>query len=204
MQDLSEDSFYCYPGTDVLINLQGERDPEKLASVERLFSGARLADLYRKPCPGRFDLKHLQKIHHYLFQDIYPWAGQLRRVDISKGFLFCHVAYIEHEANKLFAWLKEQKFFRGLGFDELMDKASHLFSEINALHPFRDGNGRTQREFLRELLLRTGYEVRYSMLKDPSLMIRASVAACNGDESLMRQLFCACTVKRGTRVPQNS
>lgn len=182
----------CYPGTDVLVNLLDERDPERLSRIERIFTAARIADLLKKPVRGNFDLEHLKRIHRCIFQDVYPWAGEIRTVDISKGFRFCHAAYIEKEARRLFSRLQEriEKGVRDTG--EAVELAAHALSEINAIHPFRDGNGRAQREFVREMLLKLGFTVEYSRA-DPSLMLKASIASFMGDEGPMRGLFRACT-----------
>lgn len=182
----------CYPGTDVLVNLLDERDPERLSRIERIFTAARIADLLKKPVRGNFDLEHLKRIHRCIFQDVYPWAGEIRTVDISKGFRFCHAAYIEKEARRLFSRLQEriEKGVRDTG--EAVELAAHALSEINAIHPFRDGNGRAQREFVREMLLKLGFTVEYSRA-DPSLMLKASIASFMGDEGPMRGLFRVCT-----------
>lgn len=184
----------CYPGTDVLVNLLDERDPERLSRIERIFTAARIADLLKKPVRGNFDLEQLKRIHRCIFQDVYPWAGEIRTVDISKGFRFCHAAYIEKEARRLFSRLHEriEKGVRDTG--EAVELAAHVLSEINAIHPFRDGNGRAQREFVREMLLKLGFTVEYSRA-DPSLMLKASIASFMGDEGPMRGLFRACTFK---------
>lgn len=184
----------CYPGTDVLVNLLDERDSERFARAERLFTAARIADLLKHPIHGSFDLEHLKKIHHYIFQDIYPWAGQIRLVDISKGVRFCHAVYIEKEARKLFASLACALEKGVPDMDSAVKLAAHTLSEINAIHPFRDGNGRTQREFVREMMLKLGYTVEYSRVV-PTLMLKVSIASFLGDETLMAGLFRACTFK---------
>ena len=152
------------------------------------------AEDVKKPVRGNFDLEHLKRIHRCIFQDVYPWAGEIRTVDISKGFRFCHAAYIEKEARRLFSRLHEriEKGVRDTG--EAVELAAHALSEINAIHPFRDGNGRAQREFVREMLLKLGFTVEYSRA-DPSLMLKASIALFMGDEGPMRGLFRACTFK---------
>jgi cell filamentation protein len=187
----------CYPGTEVLVNLLDERDPERLARIERIFTAARIADLLKKPVRGNFDLEHLKKIHRCIFQDVYPWAGCIRTVDISKGFRFCHAAYIEAEAGRLFGWLRGRMEKGAASTDEAVELAAHVISEINAIHPFRDGNGRAQREFVREMLLKLGYAVEYSRA-EPGLMLKASIKSFMGDEGPMRELFRACTFKKDT------
>ncbi|MBQ9275906.1 MAG: Fic family protein [Succinivibrio sp.] len=193
MDASEQDYIYCYRGTEILINKYQEKDPEKLKKLERLLTGARLIDLLKNPMPGEFELSHLRAIHRYIFQDLYEWAGELRRVDISKASLFCHASYIEKEAAKLFVQLKKDRYLHDLPFRELCAKAAFYLGEINAIHPFRDGNGRAQREFIRELLLSAGYSVDYTRCRS-GLMFEASVASFQGDYQLMMQLFEQCTV----------
>lgn len=95
----------------------------------------RLNDLFEEPILGRFDLMHLQQIHHYLFQDIYTWAGEIRTVDIAKSNLFCKVQFIIPQAEKLFAELRSDAYLKNLTRDEFVKKCAYYFSEINALHP---------------------------------------------------------------------
>src|SRR5882672_2586052 len=90
---------YVYPGTNVLRNLRDIRDPDRLAKFEMDMTTRRVDELSRDPRPGRFDSAHLQGIHHYIFQDVYPWAGELRTVNIGKsGDLF---ALKEHIVSNL-------------------------------------------------------------------------------------------------------
>ncbi len=187
------DLIYCYPGSDTLINLLDLRDPEQLKQAERTLSAARLIELYKKPLPGDFDLTHLQRIHHYIFQDIYAWAGELRRIEIAKGLFFCRSAYIVNQAQKLFAKLSAEHCLQRCPESELAGRAAYYLSEINAIHPFRDGNGRAQREFIREMLAKRGIKVDYSRT-EPQRMTEASIASFGGDYSLMEALFKQCIV----------
>ena len=109
MEASTFDEVYCYKNSEILKNNFNETDPQILSQYERLFTGARLVDLIKKPLEGNFDLNHLKKIHHYIFQDVYPWAGELRRVNISKEILFCDVNYIQPEIEKIFEKVKEPK-----------------------------------------------------------------------------------------------
>ncbi len=189
-----QDNIYCFPGTDILRNIYTERDPENLEKLERMLSGARLVDLLKKPIKGHFDVKHLKKIHHYLFQDIYSWAGKFRICDISKGVHFCKAEFIEKELGKLFAKLKEENYLENLNEEALFSRAAFYLGEINAIHPFRDGNGRTQREFIRELMLARGYKLDYSRC-DPKMMLSASIDSFAGDNTLMIELIKICTIR---------
>jgi cell filamentation protein len=181
-QQDSIDPIYCYPGIDVLKNKLGIKDKAQLKIVERKLTMLRIHDLIQNPIYGKFDLEHLKSIHKYIFQDIYSWAGELRTVDIGKGNMFCHVAYIEMQVNSLFNKLKQENFLRGLSINAFAKRAAYYFAEINALHPFREGNGRVQREFIRTLALLNGYTIRYSTIT-PNRMLYACVESfmCNYD-----------------------
>lgn len=192
MSDSTADSVYCYPHSEILKNNYGEKDPARLEKIERMLTGARLIDLYRRPLRGRFDLRHLQAVHHYLFQDLFSWAGKLRTVEIAKGYFFCRCEYIEREIKRLLRQLKAEGYLRQLARDRLPERLGYYLAEINAVHPFRDGNGRTQREFIRELSLTCGARVDYSRVP-PETMRDASIAAFNGDYAPMTALFRRCT-----------
>lgn len=185
------DLIYCYPGSDVLINRLSLQDPQLLNQAERTLSAARLIELYKTPIPGSFDVAHLQAIHHYIFQDIYSWAGQFRRIEIAKGLFFCRAAYIRPQLEKLMDKLRAEDLLRTCPQDKLAFKAAYYLSEINAIHPFRDGNGRAQREFIRQLLARRGVKVNYAGV-EPERMREASIASFGGDYSLMEKLFLQC------------
>ena len=195
MEASSFDTVYCYPGTEVLINNFGEHDPKVLSQLERMCTAARIVDLLKKPVSGNFDLTHLKKIHHYIFQDIYSWAGQFRMVNISKELLFCDVNFIEKELNKLFLKLKGENYLKDCSEDNIAAKAAYYLGEINSIHHFREGNGRTQREFIRELLLPTGFYVDYSRC-NAKMMLYASINAFAGDYTLMTELFDKCIVRK--------
>ena len=159
------DDGYVYPGGDVLINRFGIRDEGRLAEVERAISGVRYAELEERPIPGGFDLDHLRAIHRHLFGDIYPWAGKIRtRGFLSKGgSIFCLPEFIPSYAEELFGNLAKERHLQGLGREAFVERMAFYIAEINALHPFREGNGRTQRAFANQLARNAGWELN---LKD--------------------------------------
>ena len=182
------DRIYCYPGSDVLINKLNIHDAVKLQEAERKLTMLRLIDLLDKPVAGKFDFKHLQNIHKYIFQDIYPWAGKIRSVDIAKSNMFCKVQFIETQADEIFGKLKNDYYLEGLSKEKFVKKAAYYFSEINALHPFREGNGRTQREFIRQLAYRSGYILHFSAVSEQE-MVQASIDSFVCDYKKMEALF---------------
>ncbi|WP_336992466.1 Fic/DOC family protein [Bacillus toyonensis] len=140
------------------------QDNDLLKSFETIMTGVRIAELQANPITGNFDLKHLQEIHKYIFQDVYPFAGKLREENIAKGsFQFAHASFLKDQATELFKQLKDENTLKGLKIDEFSNRAAHYMAEINVLHPFREGNGRTQREFIRCLALSNGYSLEWGL-----------------------------------------
>lgn len=182
------DSVYCYPETDILINKLNIHDDSILQEAERELTSRRLVQLADHPINGRFDYSHLKRIHRFIFQDVYAWAGQERTVDIAKTNMFCNVKFIDTQAEEIFGRLKQEKLLKGLEREAFIERVSYFWGEINALHPFREGNGRTQREFIRELAIRAGYDIDYATISEQE-MILASIDsfACNYDR--LRELF---------------
>ena len=112
-----------------------------------------------------YDYAYLKYIHGVLFGDIYAWAGKERTIDLSKqDTRFCTVMRIETEANKIFSNLKNQNYFIEVPEDELIVQAANLYSELNAIHPFRDGNGRSQRILFEQIFLHCGYSISWGFI----------------------------------------
>jgi cell filamentation protein len=137
---------YCYPGTTVLRNIQDIRDQASLDKFEAAITAQR-AD---EPLPaGRMSVTHYKAIHHHLFQDVYVWAGRFRSVRIYKdGSAFCFPENIEEQMRRLFASLADRRSLRGLSYGQFAAAAASFLSTLIAVHPFREGNGRTQTTFL--------------------------------------------------------
>ena len=189
------DELYCYPGSNVLKNKMGIRDIEQLHKVERKMTMLRILELLDNPVKGAFDLKHLQAIHAYIFQDMYDWAGELRKVDIVKGNMFCNAMFLSGQAEKIFGKLKTENYLYGLEKNDFAIRLAYYFSEINALHPFREGNGRSQREFIRCLALHNGYVINFvNVSKDE--MLEASRQSFLCEYGAMERLFRKCLKNR--------
>lgn len=168
------DNIYCYPNSNILVNKLGIHDLDLLNQAERLLSSRRLLQLQDHPISGSYDYQHLKNIHAYIFQDIYDWAGKERTVDIAKGNMFCNARFLPEQANQIFAQLHSEDLLKNLPYHEFIKRLSFFFGEINALHPFREGNGRTQREFFRILSLNAGYSVDYTKITNEE-MLTASI-----------------------------
>jgi cell filamentation protein len=176
---------YVYPGTDVLRNAPGIRDPDELRAVEADLTQSRASRFADTPLPGRYDLAHLQDFHRALFEGLYEWAGELRTVAIAKSELFCLPQHIHTYGHDIFTRLAREDRLRGLDRDRFLDRLAHYLGEINALHPFREGNGRTQRAFLGQLAREAGYRIHWQHI-DPDRNIEISIAAMRGDEKPLR------------------
>jgi len=170
MSRYDADDVYCIPGTAVLKNKAGITDQEQLDEFEGDFTAIRLLELTQNPVEGSFDLAHLCKIHQYLFQDVYEWAGEVRTVDIIRGdSRFCNVRHIQSYSNTVFSALAAEKYLVNLKPKVFANRLAHYLSEINAIHPFREGNGRVQRLFISQLAKQTGYSLDYSALDQAEL-----------------------------------
>lgn len=191
------DELYCYPGSNVLKNKMGIRDMEQLHEMERKLTMLRILELLDKPVRGTFDLKHLQAVYAYIFQDVYDWAGELRKVDIAKGNMFCNAMFLSGQAEEIFGKLKAENYLHGLEEDGFAIRLAYYFSEINALHPFREGNGRSQREFIRCLALHNGYVINF-VNADKDEMLEASRESFLCEYGAMERLFRKCLKKQVT------
>ena len=146
--------------------------------------------LYNRPIAERFNLDTLCKIHKIIFDDIYGWAGQIRQGDfLSKGnSIFCRGQYIKENANTIMANLFKEKFLQGLNKIKFVERMSFYMGEINALHPFREGNGRASREFFRQLSLKANYTLDFRKTNNEKLLV-ADIEAFNGQyENLIKIL----------------
>jgi cell filamentation protein len=180
---------YVDPRSGVLHNRLGITDPAELARVEARLAAGREATLFRdRPDLGRYDLAHLQAIHRHLFGQIYDWAGQLRTVNMSKGdTLFALAEWIEPQGRQLFDDLARRRHLRGLDRDQFVTGAGQFLSDLNALHPFREGNGRTQRVFLQLVANQAGWQLAWGRI-DPAENNAASAQAM-GDRNAFRPLL---------------
>jgi cell filamentation protein len=186
------DQRYCYPHSSVLINKLGIEDAEKLHIAEREITSLRIANAKINVIKGKFDLLHLKKIHKYVFGDIYEWAGEIRWVNIAKGNIFCNYEFIETNADSLFNRLRSENYLLDTSKEEIPFRLSYYLSEINVLHPFREGNGRVQRLFIEYLAENAGYSVDFSQVTDKQ-MIEASAASFLCDYTKMNELFLTIT-----------
>jgi cell filamentation protein, protein adenylyltransferase len=185
-----ENDPYCYPGSTTLINLLGLRDDESLGDAERDLTLAAAMAIDFVPPP--YDLPYLQTIHRHLFGEVYEWAGQLRAVDISKDTTrFCTASRIQPEADKLFRVMRDLNWFEGLSRTDLITHVAEIFGDFNVVHPFREGNGRTQRILFDQMVINAGYEISWADVGAKE-WIAANVAAYQVDYGPLAAIFDRC------------
>lgn len=179
----------CYENTTCLINKFDIRDEDKLKELEANITFAKATILENNPVSDKFDLEHYMAIHRFLFEDIYDWAGTFRKVDMSKkGTSFCSADQLETTAHNCFKRLLDNNLFSNLDREQFVDAIVDFYRVTNMLHPFREGNGRTQRIFISQLIRYIGYEFDFSDIDSDELMI-ATIKSANGVTDFLRQLF---------------
>ena len=125
----------------------------------------------------------------FIFSDLYDWAGEVRTVDISKkGTTFTLAADIERQAKLIFKRLGQLNYFKGLSRNELVEEIVDFYCVTNALHPFREGNGRTQRAFLTQLIRNAGYDISFADM-DTELLMIATIQSAQGVTDMLKQIF---------------
>ena len=185
---LDNKGIYCYKDSDVLINKLNIQDAEMFFKIERLYSGMRQTELNLKPLKGNLDFEHLKAIHRYLFQDLFYWAGCVRTVAIAKQNMFCLPQFIDACAKDIFAKLRNDNYYVGYSTEEFIDAITELFADINALHPFREGNGRAQREFIKYVACKNGYGLDWSVVSSEE-NIEASFESTNGNNTKLHAII---------------
>lgn len=164
-------SIYCYPDSSVLKNKLDIRDPVLLRKVEADLSSARQAEIFRTPVVGRFTATHLCNIHRKLLGDVYSFAGHFRREDIAKGpTRFVTYSQIKEKLQKLLGQLQQEKWLENVPFEAFAARSAYYMAELNYIHPFREGNGRAIREFMRLLFLHNGYVVQWDAVDVEALL----------------------------------
>jgi cell filamentation protein, protein adenylyltransferase len=179
---------YSDPVAGVLYNKLGLGTAAELEAAEREITHAALILLDESPVSPSYDLPHLREIHKRIFGDIYEWAGQIRTVAIAKGAVFCLPQYIDSSAAVIFRELRDEDCLRGLRRDAFVGRLAHFLGEVNALHPFREGNGRAQRAFFGQLARDAGFTLAWQHL-DPVRNVEASAAIMRGDPEPMREML---------------
>ena len=164
----------------VLKNLAGYTDREKLDKFERIQATKAILNLRGNPVKGCFDATHLKEIHARIFQNIYPWAGEFRQVNLrrSASYYFAMVQFMETNLKSTLAKLAAENHLKGLDAAAFASSAAYYLGELNTIHPFREGNGRTQRELIRELAAESGHRINWNRVTRAK-MVDASIESHN-------------------------
>lgn len=193
---------YCYPGTDVLINKGEYRVQAELNKFEADAVFLAFAALKINPITGPFVARRLQETHRRIFGNVYPWAGELRKgigmmaKTRASGF---QVTYgpSENVPGALaitFAALKAENELLGLDANAMAKRLAFYYSELDAIHPFRDGNSRTLRAFISDLAQSAAYRLDWAPTAQTAeqrrrLFHARDLAVMHGDTSELMQIF---------------
>jgi cell filamentation protein len=178
---------YLYPGTDILRNKENIQDAQELEAFERMATANRMETL---PERTPITTDGYCELHRYIFQDVYDWAGKTRSVDLARGDdLFCLAHFVKRELAKRFEAIRAENILRGLGADEFASRAAHHICELNAIHPFRDGNGRTQRAFLFVLGRQAGHAIHLEGINPQAWNDASRESFRTGDSRPMRDVI---------------
>ena len=179
----------CYEGTTCLINKFNIQDEVKLAELEAMITLAKTSELEQATLSDGFNEDDYRAIHKQLFDTLYDWAGEYRIIDISKkGTAFAGKDDVPVLLTNCFKRLKSLDYFRGLSFDDFVEEVVDIYCTTNYIHPFREGNGRTQRIFLSQLIRYNGYEIHFSKIDTDYLMV-ATIHAAHGVVDFLREIF---------------
>lgn len=159
---ISRDDYFEY--LQLITKLEGIDTYEAVNKADRELSTVRALKLEKHPLDGEFDLDRFQRTHEYLFQDIYYFAGQLRDLpmEIDSVTRFASPKFLEMRLPEFFRQLKADNYLRGLPKSKFIGKLANYLTDINILHPFREGNGRTKRQFFGELSATAGWKLDWN------------------------------------------
>ena len=181
-------SIYCYPDSNVLKNKLNIRDNKLLKTAEEEITLIKQMELLKNPIKGNFSKAHLMNIHKFIFEDIYPFAGKIRKEQISKAdTLFYPPNLIDRELDKVFAKIKEKNMLKETDEEKVYDNLAYVMAELNIIHPFREGNGRSIREFIRLMAKRMGYDLNWGNV-DKEKLLEASILSVDDYRVLIRIL----------------
>jgi cell filamentation protein len=181
---------YVIPGTRCLRNKLSLEDAGALKDVEAKIVSIRDVEVARSVLPGEYNSGHLQAFHRHLFQDVYDWAGKFRTVDIGKGGVyFANWTFLDDEVSSVLAQLERDSWLTGLQRERFVQRLAYYYGELNARHPFREGNGRTQRAFLRQLAASAGWRLDWSELSRSDNIEASRQSLVTADVTMLIQVL---------------
>ena len=179
---------YFVEGGDALKNNLGLTDPKQLQEAEENAVADATDDIYDQDFSAtELNFDFLKSLHARLFGEVYPFAGQVRTVNITKpdsNIPFCMADFIAPEAERIFGELKKSHYLDELSKQEFADRLAELAAELNALHPFREGNGRTIRLYLQLLARNAGYLLDYAAVPHEAIIAADKQAFLGGDTEI--------------------
>ncbi len=186
-------SIYCYPDSNVLKNKLNIRDNKLLKAAEEEITLIKQMELLKNPIKGNFTKSHLMNIHKFIFEDIYTFAGKIRREQISKAdTMFYPPNLIDRELGKVFTKIKEKNMLKETDEEKVFDNLAYVMAELNIIHPFREDNGRSIREFIRQMAKRMGYDLNWGNV-DKDELLEASILSVDDYRVLVTVLKkCKC------------
>lgn len=175
----------------LLKNKLGITDSAKLTLKIAEYASGRLLLLYEQPLIGKFDIPHLRAIHRYIFQDIFPWAGDFREVTTSRtnSFGFPPPQFLVPSLETVFNQLRTENHLKNLDADQFAARAGYYLGEINAIHPFREGNGRTQREFIRCVAVAAGHRLVWRGLEPEENNSASRISYATGNSAALAAMI---------------
>ena len=180
-------SKYTYKGTDILKNKLGIKDEKLLKEYETRIVAFKIATISTVILPMDYTPERLKSIHKYLFDDIFYFAGEYREENITKGnFRFSEFEYIEENIQRIFNNIKIDEM-KKMSFNDFVKQISYIMTELNVLHPFREGNGRTIRELVREICFDCGYVIDWYEINHDDIL-RASIKAVVDETEQIKML----------------
>ncbi len=179
-------SSYCYHDSNVLKNKLNIRDNKLLKTAEEEITLIKQMELFKNPIKGNFSKAHLMNIHKFIFEDIYSFAGKIRREQISKAdTMFYPPNLIDRELDKVFVKIKEKNMLKETDEEKIFDNLAYVMAELNIIHPFREGNGRSIREFIRLMAKRMGYDLNWGNV-DKEELLEASILSVDNYNVLVK------------------
>ncbi len=179
----------CYEGTSTLINKLNIRDEKELNDTETITTAYISAELIPHPLKPNFSFDDYRNIHKQLFESLYDWAGEPRKIAISKAATnFVAPEKIPELGKAIFTRLQRMNYFKDLTHTDFIRETADLYHTLNMLHPFREGNGRTQRVFFVQFIRNAGYDIDYFSLNSDILVI-GTIQAASGVMDTLVQFF---------------
>jgi cell filamentation protein len=176
-----------------LRNLLGAISAEELHDLEPQIVFANELELESMAIPRTNDLAEVLLIHKQLFKGVYDWAGKIRTVDIRKNDdgaeFFLVVGKIHGAANYVFTELEKEDHLKRLPQDMFVKRLAHYYDQLNYIHSFREGNGRTQRVFWSRVARDAGYEINWDAIIGDENDEASRIAAEHMDLSGLEAMF---------------